>query len=528
LTKLFLINERMPIMKVKFQYITDIEGDLKFFKTQIKKSQVVRFATHDENSLEFVSKDPSELFVFGGDVCDRGEDITIVNMLVKLKEEYPDRVILIVGNRDANKTRFSNELPLLPCEVLDDDIDAVVKPEYGSKSYREYLDGVRHGEERLKNTPINRLKWILACTMGAPLAFECRRKELMRLKDSEISEEEVYSSFRESVEPGGFMRKYLAQAQIAAVIGDTLIVHGGVSSTNVGKVPNNFVAFERDLLNSAAVFRFEKPDFLTFNNVQEWTIELNRWYKSAIKRWVSNAHTLQSYHYSNFAPASPLQHTAFELGSFFKGQLPVTGNFLKEGITPWPTTEDVTSFLNKGGVNRLLVGHQPNGGTPLALFGTTKTAVDQHSFQVFTCDTLYGNRKAYDPECGAEVRATDPRGSSYAAIHVCCEVGRSSYLDVQGVDGFDIPYARTINFPRGESEDPFIGRVLQLDNKYYTVRINDSGSLEKPYVLTHTEKNYTISQRLASKDELLECELREAFLTTNSFSMKEHFFKSIL
>lgn len=46
-------------------------------------------------------------FVYGGDVCDRGSgDIQILSDLIELKRTYPDRVHLILGNRDINKIRL--------------------------------------------------------------------------------------------------------------------------------------------------------------------------------------------------------------------------------------------------------------------------------------------------------------------------------------------------------------------------------------------------------------------------------------
>ena len=45
-------------------------------------------------------------FVFGGDVVDKGPgDIRLCRQLVALKRRHPDRVFLVVGNRDLNKVR---------------------------------------------------------------------------------------------------------------------------------------------------------------------------------------------------------------------------------------------------------------------------------------------------------------------------------------------------------------------------------------------------------------------------------------
>tara|TARA_B100000795_G_scaffold180675_1_gene136847 strand:- start:288 stop:506 length:219 start_codon:yes stop_codon:yes gene_type:complete len=39
-----------------------------------------------------------------------GGSIRVVNTLVKLKRKYPNRVVLLLGNRDLNKLRLSSEL----------------------------------------------------------------------------------------------------------------------------------------------------------------------------------------------------------------------------------------------------------------------------------------------------------------------------------------------------------------------------------------------------------------------------------
>ena len=53
-------------------------------------------------------------FVFGGDVCDKGGSVggtvRVTRSLVRLKRRYPDRVVLLLGNRDLNKMRLTSEL----------------------------------------------------------------------------------------------------------------------------------------------------------------------------------------------------------------------------------------------------------------------------------------------------------------------------------------------------------------------------------------------------------------------------------
>ena len=56
-------------------------------------------------------QEPNYQFVFGGDTGDKGRGtIRFVKALIALKQKYPDRVHLILGNRDLNKMRMTSEL----------------------------------------------------------------------------------------------------------------------------------------------------------------------------------------------------------------------------------------------------------------------------------------------------------------------------------------------------------------------------------------------------------------------------------
>jgi hypothetical protein len=86
-------------------YCTDIEGNLEYWKRYIEISTVL------EQTEDGVILKENCYFVYGGDICDRGEgDIRVMADIVRLKRANPDRVHIILGNRDVNKMRLLTEL----------------------------------------------------------------------------------------------------------------------------------------------------------------------------------------------------------------------------------------------------------------------------------------------------------------------------------------------------------------------------------------------------------------------------------
>jgi len=95
--------------------------------------------------------------VFGGDAVDKGNgDIRFVRAMLRLKKRYPDRVHLIVGNRDCNKLRFGTELTK---EALRDAIDDRSFPYWLSDKERVTPAQAYEQEGGLDNTPANRLRF---------------------------------------------------------------------------------------------------------------------------------------------------------------------------------------------------------------------------------------------------------------------------------------------------------------------------------------------------------------------------------
>ena len=98
----------------KIGYVTDIEGDRKFWWKYVKMSKILDIVPdNDEKQQEKfkVILKPHCHFVFGGDINDQYDgDIEVVEEVLKLKRQYPDRVHFILGNRDINKLRMTQEL----------------------------------------------------------------------------------------------------------------------------------------------------------------------------------------------------------------------------------------------------------------------------------------------------------------------------------------------------------------------------------------------------------------------------------
>lgn len=91
-------------------FLTDVEGNWSYFKQFVLRSKCLRFAeagSQDDPEPRLELQDDCML-VFGGDAGDKGDDT--LRCYEQLKRRYPSRVVLLVGNRDVNKMRFTSEL----------------------------------------------------------------------------------------------------------------------------------------------------------------------------------------------------------------------------------------------------------------------------------------------------------------------------------------------------------------------------------------------------------------------------------
>jgi hypothetical protein len=402
-------------------YVTDLEGDLKFFQRFLESSKILT-ATNVVHSvteptewkafdIDFLKQEDKENveshFVFGGDLFDHGPgDLRMAQSLLNFKQKYPSRVTLLTGNRDLNKLRLLNELSSehLNYEPNDPRIfEPYWKPRKLMTTYSEHLElisqitkkqqpqEVTHGpidfvpkswrkkkvqdidskndapssssSERNIDTPVERLKWILKHTMGSNKAFEYRRHELSVLEEDNnntvITDDQVFNSFFRSIQMSGLLQRYLKETEIMKIHGETLYVHGALTEKNIGKIPNT-----KRLCNNAI----------------EWSNYLNNWKNNEFQKWYQLPMKQKVHSKSN---KFPLLDYGVQDGNnctsvVYNSWLKKKNRYPKEH-----KSTSVNQFLLNSSVKRVIVGHQPHGDIPTILKG--------NDFYVILSDTTYCN-----------------------------------------------------------------------------------------------------------------------------------------
>jgi hypothetical protein len=330
----------------RIAFITDVEGQWDKLATFAANNPLVRLETGDRLELA-----EGAALVFGGDTIDRGpDDRRVLRALVGAKRRAPDRVTLIAGNRDLNKLRLVRELagspPAgAPAEVLTD---------------RGAL-----------------LRWIFRHTMGAKDAFEHRRNALGRA-GADASDDAVVQSYLDDLAEGGALFEYLAHAQLAHRIDETLFVHGAVGPGSLGHVPGEGARID---------------------DVDRWIARLNRFYAEQIDAFATRA----------LAPdGQPGWTPIVEYQGPVKGRRDNPGSVIYARSTdphnnPFLPDAEVVRELGRAGIARVVVGHTPSGDCPSLL--------RHDGFELVMADNSYGRH-----ERGAQVlldgRLTEFRGET--------------------------------------------------------------------------------------------------------------------
>lgn len=272
------------------------------------------------------------VFVFGGDVCDRGPDSQrLAACFLAARAAQPERIVLLAGNRDINKLRLARELTGRPPRNTPPELAA----------------GPR--------APL--LQHILANTMGARRAYEFRRAELAAAGQP-ADDDALVDSYLADVAPNGLMTRYLAAAALAHREGETLFVHGGVTADNLGVVPG----------------RAGRA-----STVDAWVGALNEFHAAAVEAFGAGRVS---------ATGAPLWEPLIA----YQAPLPGTRVNQTSVVYARPTDErgdpvlppePVIASLRADGVRRVVVGHTPSGDCPAILR-------DGLGFELVLADNSYG------------------------------------------------------------------------------------------------------------------------------------------
>lgn len=321
-------------------YLTDLEGKWGKVESFLAKSDA---ALYRDAQGKIHLRDGAR-FVYGGDSVDNGPDgIRIVDMLVDLKERYPDRVVLIMGNRDLNKLLIPSEMSPAGQAAGQARFEKWLNFTYGKK-------GETLPPERVKalDTPANRLR---AALRGAPKGFEYRQQELSKIEGRPVSDEQVVADFMQEMQPGGRHHRLLELGQLSYLPTtngkNSLFVHGAVSDTSLGFVPGNPKRF---------------PD------AQAWVDELNRWYRTNIQNW--------SKHPADLKGLDPFLGYLGPLpGTYANDDSVVYGRYSDEPGNPVLPSKSVQDWLAERKIRWVFGGHTPQDHIPSVLRGERMSLV---------------------------------------------------------------------------------------------------------------------------------------------------------
>jgi hypothetical protein len=299
LSFLFLILLSLNSMAAAIQNtivaLGDIEGQGHRFYDFITESGAF------EQSSQGITLRPGYKFIFTGDSIDRGaQSMTILSELIRLKEKYPDEVVLLMGNRDINKLnllkRFSAEISA----GLDPKNDFTSQ----IQSLKQYFD-----------------------IIGADEAFQFHKQEMELLTGRQLSDSEVFVSYLNEILPGGRLLKFLSLAQVAYYDEETrgIFIHGALSEKSIGRVPN--------VTNR-------------IDNLKSWVDSLNT--------WARQAPTSELLDYQRPLKETPGRND----GSV------ITGRFSDTVGNPLFPNQNVQAYLMKNDIRYVAVGHTPYTDVP--------------------------------------------------------------------------------------------------------------------------------------------------------------------
>ena len=494
------------VQGVKVYFVSDVEGDYEYWRTCVgacKGLVLPEWLPHVSADASGVHLAPDSHFVFGGDVCDKGPgSIRVVHELLSLHDRYPDRVHILLGNRDINKLRLTSELA--SSELLHNKIDFIPGAYWLKESDRVapkdflekmvanhlFLSGAAQDQKsdrvRDADTRMNRLKYILDCTMGAVGDFENRREELRRLElasheAASVSDEQVVASYMSSLEEGGFMRQLLFRGKLACIIGDTLFVHGGVSGSF--RKPGSSIGGGTEQQSALGYIPGAVLKRYSASQAAEWVRDLNAWKDEQMRAWSD----------SPMWSGPPNRDAGLRtrggndlMDYVVPGTLPsvVLARHIDREGNPEPLEPDSALWLKGAGLRRVVCGHTPVGCCP-------HLSREAHGIELVCADTSYSNNKR-----------GDRRGEAWGLVTIWPFGDSSLGVRMEGVTHEGKPYKSEVGAPEKTPLDACVGRRTR-DGRFVKQRMEDGTYLlyrvegRRTYLYTYETEATVLSIMLA-------------------------------
>jgi hypothetical protein len=395
-------------------YLTDVEGDKAYLDRYVETSKVLKFVESSSSSEDDTSLLPYDkcieftqdnaMLVYGGDVWDKGGfDLYVIRQLLDLKRRHPDRVVLILGNRDINKLRILQEIGVSNTKL----------PKHPGLLW--FKGTGRLGDPDSNPPPddaIERLQWMLGQTMGSPNAFDHRKNELIwENKDSgkEITDEDVVESYQRSCHPKGELGQYLSQSQLATKLGPLLFVHGSLPLTKEVLAEANKNSQESLWDDLTFCMPWLEPGESAKDHgvttIDEWLDALNQFCSDRVQDWKEEIARIESsgrsstiwafrggYHYR------PSYSALIQYGLGMTPERKQNPTVVYNSFTPngmphsfYPDAEDgpdyfkyTREFFDRADIQVILTGHKPQGDMPSPI------RIDSSSW-ILCCDTSYSS-----------------------------------------------------------------------------------------------------------------------------------------
>ena len=426
--------QQQPLTR-RITYLTDVEGDRDYLTRYVEQSQVLCFrhcaarmestpATLDNDQLDqahfvfpythcidFIRRphhQQKDCLVYGGDVWDQGgSDLYVIRQLLDLKARYPDAVHFVMGNRDINKMRFSQELQ------PDDEKNGQLPEFFGVYFMKGTgIDGDPDLCVPISPKPVERLQWILRRTMGSPRAFSHRLWELQQERavlgiHEEVQDVDVVESYQQSCHPFGEMGLYLANATLALRLGGALFLHGSLPLT-AAVLQNGYRDDVWDDLTFAMPWLPKplKARDVGVHDIDDWISELNNFAAENVRGWRKSPYTKEIWsstggylHSKEDQPYAQLLSYGMRKADGIRNPTVVYSRWCASGMPTkfFPDNTDqafcklTRDFFRRTGLQLICAGHQPQGDlpTPIRIPNGNRTS------WVLSCDTSYSGDTHY-------------------------------------------------------------------------------------------------------------------------------------